>query len=193
MLQPHKVLQPGVLAFTLKLFISIDCLLCKVVSLAFAWQTTPVLFRLCAVTYAYLRSHSGGKLHIKILRSFVHFVFKPPCRYSEQVERLFFQERDLRVGRHKCHAALPFRLPFRYHINMTRLQRPWFWHPFCAFKHGRRSGFPRSERQVGHVVSCFSRRPQGVCSPQWPQPDQPVLPWTHAVMLTHPLLSARKG
>ena len=29
-----KVLQPGALAFTLKLFISIDCLLCKVVSQA---------------------------------------------------------------------------------------------------------------------------------------------------------------
>lgn len=44
----------------------------------------------------------------------MNFVFKMWCRYSEQVECLIFQERDLRVGRDKCHAALPFRLPLRY-------------------------------------------------------------------------------
>lgn len=45
------------------------------------------------------------------------------CRYSEQVERLIFQERDLCVGRDKCHAALPFRLPLRYQTNMDDLKR----------------------------------------------------------------------
>lgn len=45
------------------------------------------------------------------------------CRYSQQVERLIFQERDLCVGRDKCHAALPFRLPLRYQSNMDDLKR----------------------------------------------------------------------
>lgn len=61
--------------------------------------------------------------HIKILCCFINLVFKPSRRYSERVECLFFQERDLCVGRHKCHAALPLRLPFRYHINMDNLKR----------------------------------------------------------------------
>lgn len=45
--------------------------------------------------------------------------------------------------------------------------------------------FPRSHRQVGHVVSRFCGRPPGVCSPHRPQPDQPVLPRTHTVLHTH--------
>ncbi|CAG12876.1 unnamed protein product [Tetraodon nigroviridis] len=43
--------------------------------------------------------------------------------YSKRVERVFFQERDLRVGGHKRHAALPLRLPFRYHIDRDDLRR----------------------------------------------------------------------
>lgn len=50
------------------------------------------------------------------------------CRYSEQVERLIFQERDLCVGRDKCHAALPFRLPLRYQTNMDDLKRLQWGH-----------------------------------------------------------------
>lgn len=57
-------------------------------------------------------------------KSFVcSFIIKMSCRYSQQVERLIFQERDLCVGRDKCHAALPFRLPLRYQSNMDDLKR----------------------------------------------------------------------
>lgn len=46
-------------------------------------------------------------------------------------------------------------------------------------------GFARSHCEAGHVVPCVRRRSQGVRSPHWPKPDQPVVPWTHSVGGAH--------
>ncbi len=43
----------------------------------------------------------------------------------------------------------------------------------------------RSHCEAGHVVPCVCRRSQGVHSPHWPEPDQPVVPWTYTVGETH--------
>lgn len=124
------MLQPGVLAFTLKLFISIDWLLCKVARQPLAWQDDAVAAHqgvsASVRAVADIRSSEEpqwSKARLFYLCCFIHLVFQPPCRYSKRVERVFFQERDLRVGGHKRHAALPLRLPFRYHIDRDDLRR----------------------------------------------------------------------
>lgn len=119
--------------------------MCKVVSQALAWQDdTGAAHRCYSASLSELwrdlsqwrKSDTFSKL--ESFCCVINFVFKPRCRYWEQVERLFFQERDLCVGRHKCHAALPFRLPFRYG------QQPALQDHFCSpSKHASRSAFPQ--------------------------------------------------